>query len=71
MVSGRLRLEFDGEVHLLEPGATAHFDANRPHRLGAEVDATEVLVVAADAPYDLRNHPLFTTSHQRALRRRP
>ena len=62
VVSGRLRLEFDGEVHLLEPGATAHFDANRPHRLGAEVDATEVLVVAADAPYDLRNHPLFTTT---------
>ena len=62
VVSGRLRLEFDGEVHLLEPGATAHFDANRPHRLGAEIDATEVLVVAADAPYDLRNHPLFTTT---------
>ena len=33
---GRLRLEFDGEVHLLDPGSTAHFDANRPHRLGAE-----------------------------------
>lgn len=62
VVSGRLRLEFDGEVHVLEPGATAHFDANRPHRLGAEVDGTEVLVVAADAPYDLRNHPLFTTT---------
>jgi transcriptional regulator with XRE-family HTH domain len=62
VVSGRLRLEFDGAVHLLEPGATAHFDANRPHRLGAEVDGTEVLVVAADAPYDLRNHPLFTTT---------
>src|ERR1700728_4790822 len=62
VVSGRLRLEVDGEVHVLEPGATAHFDANRPHRLGAEVDGTEVLVVAADAPYDLRNHPLFTTT---------
>src|SRR5271166_2162339 len=62
VVSGRLRLDFDTEVHVLEPGATAHFDANRPHRLGAEVDGTEVLVVAADAPYDLRNHPLFTTT---------
>ncbi len=62
VVSGRLRLEFDGEIHVLEPGATAHFDANRPHRLGADVEGTEVLVVAADAPYDLRNHPLFTTT---------
>jgi DNA-binding XRE family transcriptional regulator len=36
VVAGRLRLEFDGQVHLLEAGSTAHFDANRPHRLGAE-----------------------------------
>ncbi len=62
VIGGRLRLEFDGEDIVLEPGATVHFDANRPHRLGAEVDGTEVLVVAADAPYDLRNHPLFTTT---------
>jgi quercetin dioxygenase-like cupin family protein/DNA-binding XRE family transcriptional regulator len=62
VVSGRLRLEFDDQVHLLEPGSTAHFDANRPHRLGAEVVPTEVLVVAAEAPNDFRNHPLFTSS---------
>jgi transcriptional regulator with XRE-family HTH domain len=62
VVAGRLRLEFDGEIHLLEAGSTAHFDANRPHRLGAEGDTTQVLVVAADAPTDFRNHPLFSAS---------
>jgi len=62
VVAGRLRLEFDGQVHLLEAGATAHFDANRPHRLGAEGGPAEVLVVAADAPNDFRNHPLFSAS---------
>jgi transcriptional regulator with XRE-family HTH domain len=61
VLSGHLRLEFDNEVHLLEPGSTAHFDANRPHLLGAEKVTTEVLVVAADSPNDLRNHPLFTS----------
>jgi quercetin dioxygenase-like cupin family protein len=62
VVSGHLRLEFDEQVHLLRPGSTVHFDANRPHRLGAEKVETQVLVVAADAPNDLRNHPLFTSS---------
>jgi transcriptional regulator with XRE-family HTH domain len=62
VVSGRLRLEYDDAVHVLDSGTTAHFDASRPHRLGAEGDAAEVLVVAADAPVDLRNHPLFTSS---------
>jgi DNA-binding XRE family transcriptional regulator/mannose-6-phosphate isomerase-like protein (cupin superfamily) len=62
VVRGRLRLEFDGAAHLVEEGATAHFDANRPHRLGAEGGPAEVLVVAADAPNDFRNHPLFSNS---------
>ena len=62
MVRGRLRLEFDGQVHLLEEGTTTHFDANRPHRLGAEEGPVDVLVVAADAPNDFRNHPLFSNS---------
>jgi transcriptional regulator with XRE-family HTH domain len=62
VVSGSLRLEFEDQVHHLPPGATAHFDANCPHRLGAEGVTTEVLVVAADAPEALRNHPLFTSS---------
>jgi transcriptional regulator with XRE-family HTH domain len=59
---GRLRLEFDGQVHLLDEGATAHFDANHPHRLGAEGGPVDVLVVAAEAPNDFRNHPLFSNS---------
>jgi DNA-binding XRE family transcriptional regulator len=62
VVRGLLRLEFDDQVHLLDVGAKAHFDANRPHRLGSEVETTEILVVAADAPNDFRNHPLFSTS---------
>ena len=62
VVAGRLRLEFDGQVHRLDAGASAHFDANRPHRLGAEGGPAEVLVVAADAPNDFRNHPLFRAS---------
>lgn len=62
VVAGKLRLEFDGQVHLLEAGSTAHFDANRPHRLGTEHGTVEVLVVAADAPNDFRNHPLFSAS---------
>jgi len=62
VVAGRLRLEFDGAVHVLQAGTTAHFDANRPHRLGALGGTTQVLVVAADAPNDFRNHPLFSAS---------
>jgi transcriptional regulator with XRE-family HTH domain len=62
VVRGCLRLEFDGQIHLLEAGSTAHFDANRPHRLGAEGGPADVVVVAADAPNDFRNHPLFSAS---------
>jgi len=62
VVKGELRLEFDGQVHLLEAGSTVHFDANRPHRLGAAHGTVEVIVVAADAPNDFRNHPLFSAS---------
>jgi DNA-binding XRE family transcriptional regulator len=62
VVAGQLRLEFDGQVHLLEAGSTAHFDANRPHRLGTNQETVDVLVVAADAPDDFRNHPLFNAS---------
>jgi transcriptional regulator with XRE-family HTH domain len=47
ILSGILRLEYDGEIHHLGPGVTAHFDADRPHRLGAEGDAVELLLVAA------------------------
>jgi transcriptional regulator with XRE-family HTH domain len=62
VVRGTLRLHFDGHDHLLKSGSTAHFDANRPHLLGAEGGTTEVLVVAADSPNDCRNHPLFSSA---------
>jgi len=52
VLRGILRLEYDGEVHFLGPGVTAHFDADRPHRLGAEGKEAEVLLVAAK---DTRN----------------
>jgi transcriptional regulator with XRE-family HTH domain len=47
VLSGTLRLEYDGELHLLSVGAAAHFNAELPHRLGAEGGPTEVLLVAA------------------------
>jgi transcriptional regulator with XRE-family HTH domain len=62
VVTGQLRLEFDGQIHVLEAGTTVHFDASRPHRLGTEHGTVEVIVVAADAPSDFRNHPLFSAS---------
>jgi transcriptional regulator with XRE-family HTH domain len=62
VVRGHLRLEYDGQVHLLEPGSTVHFDASRPHRLGTDEGTVDVIVVAADAPNDFRNHPLFSAS---------
>ena len=48
VLHGVLRLEYDGEVHHLGPGATAHFDAERPHRLGADGQLAEVLLVATN-----------------------
>lgn len=62
VVDGRLQLEYDGDTLLIEAGATVHFDASRPHRLSAVGVQTHVLVVAADAPVELRSHPLFTAS---------
>jgi transcriptional regulator with XRE-family HTH domain len=52
VLEGVLRLEYDGEVHHLGPGVAAHFDADRPHRLGAEGHVAEILLVAAK---DARN----------------
>jgi quercetin dioxygenase-like cupin family protein len=47
VLSGTLRLEYDDEVHYLDAGTAAHFNAEVPHRLGAEQAAAEVLLVAA------------------------
>jgi mannose-6-phosphate isomerase-like protein (cupin superfamily) len=54
VLSGVLRLEYDTAMHLLTPGQSAHFDADRPHRLGAEGGPTEVLLVVAETLNDLR-----------------
>jgi transcriptional regulator with XRE-family HTH domain len=47
VLTGTLRLEYDGQVHLLEAGTAAHFNAELPHRLAAEASTVEVLLVAA------------------------
>jgi transcriptional regulator with XRE-family HTH domain len=47
VLSGTLRLEYDGDVHFLEPGTAVHFNAELPHRLAAEKSIVEVLLVAA------------------------
>jgi transcriptional regulator with XRE-family HTH domain len=47
VLSGTLRLEYDEEFYLLSAGTSAHFNAEVPHRLGAEGAAVEVLLVAA------------------------
>jgi transcriptional regulator with XRE-family HTH domain len=55
VLHGILRLEYDGEIHHLGPGVSAHFDADRPHRLGAEHSAVEVLLVAAKDARNVQN----------------
>ena len=47
VLSGTLRLEYDGEIHLLSAGSAAHFNAEVPHRLAADTSTAEVLLVAA------------------------
>jgi transcriptional regulator with XRE-family HTH domain len=55
VLHGILRLEYDGETHHLGPGVSAHFDADRPHRLGAEAEAVEVLLVSARDARNVQN----------------
>jgi transcriptional regulator with XRE-family HTH domain len=47
VVGGTLLLDYDGSIYRVPTGGCAHFDAERPHRLGAESLPCEVLVVAA------------------------
>lgn len=47
VLSGTLRLDYDGSSHDLEPGQSAHFDADRPHHLGAIGGPVEILLLAA------------------------
>ena len=55
VLGGTLRLEYDDEIHFLEAGSAAHFNAEVPHRLGAERTAAEVLLVAAKPARNLHN----------------
>jgi transcriptional regulator with XRE-family HTH domain len=54
VLSGTLELEYDGQLYVLSEGMSAHFDADRPHRMTAPDSAAEVLLVAADQSTDLR-----------------
>lgn len=53
VLSGILELEYDGELHQLTPGASAHFDADRPHRMTAPAGSADLLLVAAEQITDL------------------
>jgi transcriptional regulator with XRE-family HTH domain len=55
VVVGTLLLEYDGCIYKVPAGSCAHFDAERPHRLGAETLPSEVMVVAAVSGSALRN----------------
>jgi transcriptional regulator with XRE-family HTH domain len=48
VLSGTLELEYDGQSHRIAPGTSAHFDANRPHRMTAAGEAAEVLLVSGE-----------------------
>jgi quercetin dioxygenase-like cupin family protein len=48
VLKGPLELEYDGVLHELTTGTTAHFDARRPHRMSAASIAAEVLLVCAE-----------------------
>jgi len=51
VLSGRVKLVFEGEEHLLDAGDAAHFDARTPHRLAADGKrGAEVLLVASVVP---------------------
>jgi transcriptional regulator with XRE-family HTH domain len=55
VVEGTLLLDYDGRLYRVPTGSSAHFDADRPHRLGAEALPTEVMVVTAVGGSALRN----------------
>src|SRR6266702_46668 len=53
VLSGTLELEYDGQLYQIEPGTSAHFDANRLHRMTAPHGAAEVLLVAGEKTTNL------------------
>jgi transcriptional regulator with XRE-family HTH domain len=54
VLSGILELEYAGQLYELRAGSSAHFDADRPHRMTARGKAAEVLLVAVEEATDLR-----------------
>jgi transcriptional regulator with XRE-family HTH domain len=48
VVRGTLHLEFDGVIHEIPRDASAHFDAERPHRLAPGRGDVELLLVTAE-----------------------
>ena len=51
VLSGRVKLVFESEEHLLDAGDAAHFDARTPHRLAADGKrSAEILLVASVVP---------------------
>jgi transcriptional regulator with XRE-family HTH domain len=46
VLAGTVRLEYADQTHLIEAGTSAHFDADRPHRLSASSGPAELLLVA-------------------------
>ena len=53
VLSGELELEYAGRLYDLGPSTSAHFDADRPHRMTARGGAAEVLIVAVEELTDL------------------
>src|SRR5882757_10764016 len=54
VLTGTLVLDYAAELYDVPAGASAHFDADRPHRLSARGQAAEVLLVAAQETTNLR-----------------
>jgi transcriptional regulator with XRE-family HTH domain len=66
VLSGRLRLIFEEDEHLLKPGDSAHFEASTPHRLAATGPrSTEALIVSCVA---LESSNLPANVESRALK---
>lgn len=55
VLRGVLLLEYGADTHPLSTGTAAHFDASRPHRLGASRFEAEVLLVATAPIQDIHD----------------
>jgi transcriptional regulator with XRE-family HTH domain len=69
VLSGSLNLVFEHELHTLQPGDSAHFDAQVPHRLAASGDSDVEVLVVACAPTRKPESFAAATGTRRAHRR--